>query len=82
MQVVKSILEELNYNVFFSLLNASNYEVPQSRERIYIVAFKKTDMLKFRNFGKKSLTELEELVDGKNLYFGFDTSKYNLDKTD
>ena len=42
MQVVKSILEELNYNVFFSLLNASNYEVPQSRERIYIVAFKKT----------------------------------------
>ena len=48
MQVVKSILEEFNYNVFFSLLNASNYEVPQSRERIYIVAFKKN--LKVREF--------------------------------
>jgi DNA-directed RNA polymerase subunit alpha len=36
-------------------------------------------MLKFRNFGKKSLTELEELIDEKGLHFGFDISKYNLD---
>ena len=44
-----------------------------------LVSFKKADMLKFRNFGKKSLTELEELIEEKGLTFGFDTSKYNLD---
>ncbi len=44
-----------------------------------LVSFKKSDMLKFRNFGKKSLTELEELIDEKGLNFGFDISKYNLD---
>jgi DNA-directed RNA polymerase subunit alpha len=44
-----------------------------------LVSFKKSDMLKFRNFGKKSLTELEELIDEKGLHFGFDISKYNLD---
>ena len=42
-----------------------------------LVSFKKTDMLKFRNFGKKSLTELEELVKEKGLTFGYDTEKYN-----
>ena len=44
-----------------------------------LVSFKKSDMLKFRNFGKKSLTELEELIDEKGLHFGFDIAKYNLD---
>ena len=44
-----------------------------------LVSFKKGDMLKFRNFGKKSLTELEELIEEKGLSFGFDTEKYNLD---
>ena len=44
-----------------------------------LVSFKKTDMLKFRNFGKKSLSELEELIEDKGLHFGFDISKYNLD---
>ncbi|MGY8987584.1 MAG: DNA-directed RNA polymerase subunit alpha [Flavobacteriales bacterium] len=44
-----------------------------------LVAFSKNDLLKFRNFGKKSLTELEELVADKNLHFSFDVSKYNLD---
>jgi len=43
-----------------------------------LVSFSKNDLLKFRNFGKKSLTELEELVEEKNLHFGFDVSKYNL----
>ena len=47
-----------------------------------LVSFSKTDLLKFRNFGKKSLTELEELVADKNLHFGFDVSKYNLDNND
>ena len=37
-----------------------------------LVSFKKSDMLKFRNFGKKSLTELEELVKEKGLTFGYD----------
>tara|TARA_B100000767_G_scaffold24145_1_gene21321 strand:+ start:976 stop:1959 length:984 start_codon:yes stop_codon:yes gene_type:complete len=44
-----------------------------------LVSFKKSDMLKFRNFGKKSLSELEELIDDKGLTFGFETEKYNLD---
>ena len=44
-----------------------------------LVSFKKSDMLKFRNFGKKSLSELEELIEEKGLTFGFDTAKYNLD---
>ena len=42
-----------------------------------LVSFKKSDMLKFRNFGKKSLTELEDLVADKGLTFGYDTEKYN-----
>jgi len=45
-----------------------------------LVAFNKNDLLKFRNFGKKSLTELEELVKSKNLEFGMNVSKYKLDK--
>ncbi|MBM72621.1 MAG: DNA-directed RNA polymerase subunit alpha [Crocinitomicaceae bacterium] len=45
-----------------------------------LVSFNKNDLLKFRNFGKKSLTELEELVEVKNLAFGMDVSKYKLDK--
>ncbi len=45
-----------------------------------LVAFNKNDLLKFRNFGKKSLTELEELVKNKNLEFGMNTAKYKLDK--
>lgn len=45
-----------------------------------LVSYHKSDLLKFRNFGKKSLTELEELIDSKGLSFGMDISKYNLDK--
>ena len=45
-----------------------------------LVSFNKNDMLKFRNFGKKSLTELEDLVEAKGLTFGMDISKYKLDK--
>ena len=44
-----------------------------------LVAFAKSDLLKFRNFGKKSLTELEELVDNKGLTFGMNVAKYKLD---
>lgn len=45
-----------------------------------LVRFNKTDLLKFRNFGKKSLTELDELLANLNLSFGMDISKYKLDK--
>jgi len=45
-----------------------------------LVSFNKSDLMKFRNFGKKSLTELEELVVVKGLNFGMDLSKYKLDK--
>ena len=45
-----------------------------------LVVFNKTDLLKFRNFGKKSLTELEELLQSLNLSFGMDISKYKLEK--
>ncbi|MGB2554261.1 MAG: DNA-directed RNA polymerase subunit alpha C-terminal domain-containing protein, partial [Flavobacteriaceae bacterium] len=45
-----------------------------------LVSFNKNDLMKFRNFGKKSLTELEELVQNKNLQFGMDLTKYKLDR--
>jgi len=45
-----------------------------------LVSFNKNDLMKFRNFGKKSLTELEELVVLKGLSFGMDLTKYKLDK--
>lgn len=45
-----------------------------------LVVFNKADLLKFRNFGKKSLTELEELLQSLNLSFGMDITKYKLDK--
>ncbi len=45
-----------------------------------LVAFNKNDLMKFRNFGKKSLTELEELIFVKGLSFGMDLTKYKLDK--
>ncbi len=45
-----------------------------------LVQFNKTDLLKFRNFGKKSLTELDDLLESLNLSFGTDISKYKLDK--
>ena len=45
-----------------------------------LVVFNKTDLLKFRNFGKKSLVELESLLTSLNLSFGMDISKYKLDK--
>ncbi len=45
-----------------------------------LVSFNKNDLLKFRNFGKKSLTELDDLVDNKGLTFGMNVAKYKLDK--
>lgn len=45
-----------------------------------LVQYNKNDLLKFRNFGKKSLTELDDLLESQNLSFGTDISKYKLDK--
>jgi len=45
-----------------------------------LVSFNKNDLLKFRNFGKKSLTELDELVENKGLTFGMNVAAYKLDK--
>ena len=45
-----------------------------------LVQYQKTDLLKFRNFGKKSLSELDDLLESLNLSFGTDISKYKLDK--
>ncbi len=45
-----------------------------------LVTYNRNDLLKFRNFGKKSLTELDDLLNGMNLTFGMDISKYKLDK--
>ncbi len=45
-----------------------------------LVTYSKSDLMKFRNFGKKSLTELDELVEAKGLFFGMDISMYKLEK--
>lgn len=45
-----------------------------------LVKYNKNDLLKFRNFGRKSLTELDDLLNSLNLSFGMDISKYKLDK--
>lgn len=45
-----------------------------------LVSYNKNDLLKFRNFGKKSLTELEDLIESKGLTFGMNVAKYKLDK--
>ena len=45
-----------------------------------LVAYNRNDLLKFRNFGKKSLTELDQLVEQKGLEFGMNTAKFKLDK--
>ena len=45
-----------------------------------LVTYNRNDLLKFRNFGKKSLTELDDLLEAMNLTFGMDITKYKLDK--
>lgn len=75
-QLLKSKLVDMNLSV--RALNClKSAEVETLGE---LVKFNKNDLLKFRNFGKKSLTELDELLDNLNLSFGMDISKYKLDK--
>jgi len=75
-QLLKSKLVDMDLSV--RALNClKSAEVETLAE---LVVFNKTDLLKFRNFGKKSLTELEELLTNLNLSFGMDISRYKLDK--
>ena len=75
-QLLKSRLVDLDLSVrALNCLKAAEIETLGD-----LVQYNKSDLLKFRNFGKKSLTELEALLDMKNLSFGMDTSKYKLDK--
>ncbi len=75
-QLLKTKLVDLDLSVrALNCLKAAEVETLGD-----LVQYTKADMMKFRNFGKKSLTELDELVATKGLSFGMDVSKYNLDK--
>ena len=75
-QLLKTKLTDLNLSVrALNCLKAAEVDTLGD-----LVQFNKTDLLKFRNFGKKSLTELDELLDNMSLQFGTDISKYKLDK--
>ncbi len=75
-QLLKSKLVDLDLSVrALNCLKAAEVESLGD-----LAKFNKNDLLKFRNFGKKSLTELEELLTSMNLNFGMDISKYKLDK--
>ncbi|MDY3063398.1 MAG: DNA-directed RNA polymerase subunit alpha [Bacteroidaceae bacterium] len=75
-QLLKQLLIDQNLSVrALNCLKAANVETIGD-----LVKFNKSDLLKFRNFGKKSLSELDDLLQSLNLSFGMDISKYKLDK--
>lgn len=75
-QLLKSKLVDMDLSVrALNCLKAADVETLGE-----LVVFNKTDLLKFRNFGKKSLTELEDLLESLNLSFGMDITKFKLDK--
>ena len=75
-KLLKTSLNDLDLSVrAFNCLKAADIRTLGD-----LVSVEISDMMKFRNFGKKSLVELEELVASKNLNFGMDISRYNLDK--
>lgn len=75
-QLLKTKLSDMNLSVrALNCLKAADVETLGD-----LVQFNKTDLLKFRNFGKKSLTELDDLLEGLNLSFGTDIARYKLDK--
>ncbi len=75
-QLLKRKLGDLNLSVrALNCLKAAEVETLG-----HLVTHNRNDLLKFRNFGKKSLTELEEILEGLNLSFGMDISKYKLEK--
>jgi len=75
-QLLKQKLVDLDLSVrALNCLKAADVETLGE-----LVRYNKNDLLKFRNFGKKSLAELEDLLDSLNLSLGMDVSKYKLDK--
>ena len=75
-QLLKTKLVDMDLSVrALNCLKAADVET-----LVDLVQYNKTDLLKFRNFGKKSLTELDDLLASLNLSFGMDISKYKLDK--
>ncbi len=75
-QLLKTKLVDLDLSVrALNCLKAANVETLGD-----LVQFNKSDLLKFRNFGKKSLTELDDLLESMNLSFGTDITKFKLDK--
>ena len=75
-QLLKTKLADMDLSVrALNCLKAADVETLGD-----LVQYNKTDLLKFRNFGKKSLTELDDLLESLNLTFGTDISKYKLDK--
>ncbi|MBP8822257.1 MAG: DNA-directed RNA polymerase subunit alpha [Flavobacteriales bacterium] len=75
-QLLKSKLVDLDLSVrALNCLKAADIETLGD-----LVSYNKNDLLKFRNFGKKSLTELEDLVENKGLSFGMSVAKYKLDR--
>ena len=75
-QLLKTKLTDMNLSVrALNCLKAAEVETLGE-----LVQFNKTDLLKFRNYGKKSLTELDDLLESLNLSFGTDITKYKLDK--
>lgn len=75
-QLLKTKLSEQDLSVrALNCLKAAEVETVGD-----LVRFNRNDLLKFRNFGKKSLSELDELLTTLNLHFGMDVSIYKLDK--
>jgi len=75
-QLLKTKLVDLDLSVrALNCLKAADVETLAD-----LVKFNRNDLLKFRNFGKKSLTELDDLLNQLNLSFGMDILKYKLDK--
>ena len=75
-QLLKTRLVDMNLSVrALNCLKAADVETLGD-----LVQYNKTDLLKFRNFGKKSLSELDDLLESLNLSFGTDISKYKLDR--
>ena len=75
-QLLKAKLVDLDLSVrALNCLKAADVETLGE-----LVSYNRNDLLKFRNFGKKSLTELEQLVAAKGLEFGMKIDKYKLDK--
>lgn len=75
-QLLKTQLTNLDLSVrALNCLKSANLETLGDLARI-----PKPELLKFRNFGKKSLTELEQKLESLNLHFGIDIAKYKLDK--